>query len=236
MENQSKYNLFCYFTLIVILIIVHYVIVLNPDVEMLQSQRAMWSWAAIGCIGFLGFVGVVLLNFTGIKGLWDTDVEIKQKVLYPFLIGLPLGIIFSVYDHLTGVTALVSASAGVESIHTPFPYSIAHYLAGAIFTNIIYYLILIPIVVFLVSTKLLKGKGEGIVFWSIGIPLSLVEPLTNPGINVLTQLGVISFPILIFSLFFNLLSVWLIRKYGFISAIILRIGFYTVYHILYPII
>lgn len=233
MATQNKKNFICYFILIGILIIVHYVIVLNPDIPMLQGQRAIFSWPAIGVLGSLGLLSVFLLNLTKLKGLWDTNVEINQKLIYPLIIGLLFGAIQVVYDLITDLHAMDAASMGMESLNVSFPYSIPFYFGGAVITNIIYYLIIIPIAVFIVSTKLLKGKAEDKVFWSIGILVALIEPLTNPGINYITQHGAMGIPVILLVLLFNLLSIWLIRKYGFISAIFLRVGDYIVWHIIY---
>lgn len=233
METQSKKNLFCYFVLIGIVIIVHYVIVLNSNISMLPGQRAIFSWPAIGILGSLGLLSVFLLNLTKLKGLWDDSVSIKQKLIYPLIIGLLFGAMQVIYDLMTGLNAMDAASMGVESLNVVFPYSIPFYFGGAVITNIIYYLILIPIVVFIFSTKLLKGKAEDKVFWSIGILVALIEPLTNPGINYITQHGALGIPVILFVLLFNLLSIWHIRKFGFISAIFLRVGDYIVWHILY---
>lgn len=233
MELQSKKNFYCYCILVVILIIVHYVIVLNPNISMQPGQRAIFSWPAIGILSSLGLLSVILLNLTKLKGLWDTNVGIKHKLIYPLIIGLLLGAVQVAYDTITGLSALDAANMGVESLNVAFPYSIPFYFGGAIITNILYYLILIPIVVFIVSAKLLNGKSEGVVFWTIGIIVALIEPLTNPGLNYITQHGAIGIPIIFFVLFINILSIWFIRKYGFISAIFLRIGHYTIWHILY---
>jgi uncharacterized DUF497 family protein len=53
MEVQSKKNLFCYCILIVLVIAVHYVVVLNPDISMQSGQKAIFSWPAIGIFGSL---------------------------------------------------------------------------------------------------------------------------------------------------------------------------------------
>ena len=233
MEIQRKKNLICYCILIAAVIIVHYIIVLNPDISMQPGQRAIFSWPAIGVLGSLGLLSVILLNLTKLKGLWDTNVGIKQKLIYPMIIGFLFGTILVAYDIITGLSALDTANMGVESLNVAFPYSIPFYFGGAVIINILYYLILIPIVVFIVSTKLLRGKSEGIVFWTIGIMVALIEPLTNPGLNYITQHGAIGIPVIFFVLLINVLSIWFIRKYGFISAIFLRIGHYTVWHILY---
>ncbi|MFO7658373.1 MAG: hypothetical protein R6W78_15045 [Bacteroidales bacterium] len=236
METRNRNNFFCYGLLIAALIIVHYVIEFWPDIEMLQSQKALFSWRAIGIIGLLGLVSVYLLNLTGLKKLWDADVSIKNKIFIPFATGLLLGLIQSVYDFFTGASKEIVASMGLGDMHIAFPFSIPLYFGGAIIVSIIYYLIPITIVVYLVSTKLLKGKAEGTVFWSVGILIALFEPLTNPGLSVIQQVGIVAIPLSISVLIFNLTTILFIRRFGFIAALFLRLGHYAIWHILYPIV
>lgn len=236
MDIRNRKSFICYGLLIAALIIVHYVIEFWPDVKMLQNQKAVFSWRAIGIIGLLGLISVYLLNLTGLKKLWDEDVSIKYKMLIPIAAGLLLGLIQSVYDFYTGASQEIAASMGLGDIHIAFPFSIPMYFGGAIIMSIIYYLIPITIVVFLISTILLKGKAEGIVFWSIGIIIALFEPLTNPGLSVIQQVGIVAIPLSIFVLIFNLTTILFIRRYGFIAAIFFRLGHYTLWHILYPIV
>jgi len=235
MEIRKRNNFICYGLLIAVLIIVHYVIDLWPDIKMLQSQKSVFSWKAIGIIGLLGLASVYVLNLTGLKKLWDTDVGLFQKTFLPFFIGLFLGSMQSVYDMFTGASGAIAESMGLGDIHIAFPFSIPLYFGGAILVNILYYLIPIPIVVYLISTKLLKGKAEGIVFWSVGIAIALFEPLTNPGISIIQQVGIIAIPLTLFVLIFNLTTILFIRKFGFIAAIFLRLGHYAIWHILYPV-
>ncbi len=235
MEIRKRNNFICYGLLIAALIIVHYVIVLGPDTQMLQSQKALFSWRAIGIIGLLGLGSVYVLHLTGLKKLWDADVGINKKIFLPFVVGLFLGSIQSVYDLITGASGEIAASMGLGDIHIAFPFSIPIYFGGAIIVNIIYYLIPIPIVVYLVSTWLLKGKAEGTVFWSVGLLIAFFEPLTNPGISIIQQVGIVAIPLSISVLIFNLTTILFIRKFGFIAALFLRLGHYAVWHILYPI-
>lgn len=234
-KMQKRNNFICFGLLMAALIIVHYVIVLWPGVEMFQSQKALFSWPAIGIIGLLGLLSVYLLNFTGLKKLWDPGVGIRHKVFYPLAIGLLLGSIQSVYDMLTGASAEIAASMGLGGIHIAFPFSIPVYTGGAIIVCTIYYLIPISLIVYLVSNRILKGKAEATVFWTVGILIALFEPLTNPGISVIQDVGAVAIPMSVFVLVFNLVSITFIRKYGFITAYFLRIGEYAIWHILYPV-
>ncbi|MEE4177974.1 MAG: hypothetical protein V2I46_10725 [Bacteroides sp.] len=233
---QKRNDFLCFGLLISAVVAVHYVIAWWPDVEMLQSQKSLFSWKAIGIIGSLGFFSVYLLNLTGLKKLWDGRVGLNYKITLPFVTGLLLGVIHSTYDLFSGAASEIAATMGLENIHIAFPFSIPVYSGGAILVNTIYYLIPIPILVFLVSTKILKGKAESIVFWTVGILIALFEPLTNPGVSVLKQVGPVAIPLSVSVLVFNLVTVLFIRKYGFVSAYFLRFGHYAVWHILYPII
>lgn len=236
MVIQKRNDFLCFGLLIAAVIVVHYVIAWWPDFQMLQSQKSLFSWKAIGIIGSLGLVSVYVLNLTGLRKLWDAGVSINPKIVLPFFAGLVLGIIHSAYDMFSGAASEIAATMGLDNIHIAFPFSIPVYLGGAILVNTIYYLIPIPILVYLVSNKILKGKAEGIVFWTVGIMIALFEPLTNPGISVLQQVGAVAIPLSVSVLVFNLVTVLFIRKYGFVSAYFLRFGHYAVWHILYPII
>lgn len=235
MRIQKRNDLICFALLIAALIIIRYIIILGPDTQMLQSQRALFSWGAIGIIGLLGFAGVYVLNLTGLKKLWDVEVGIKNKIILPLLIGLLLGSIHSLYDMFSGAGDQIAANMGLEGIHLAFPYSIPVYLGGAIIVSTIYYLIPISIIVYLVSRLILKGKAEAIVYWSAGILIAFYEPLTNPGISIIQEVGLVALPMSISVLIFNLVTILFIRKYGFIAALLLRIGHYAVWHIIYPV-
>lgn len=234
MEIKKRNNFICYALLLAVLIVVHYVIEFFPNIEMLQSQKSLFSWKAIGIIGMLGLISVYVLNLTGLKKLWDADVKLKYKVFVPIGIGLLLGLLQSVYDYFTGASGEIAACMGLGDIHIDFPFSIPMYVGGAIIVTIIYYLIPISVLVFLLSTKLLKGKAEHIVFWTIGLLIAFYEPLTNPGMSVIQQVGIVAIPLSVSVLVFNLTSIVFIRRYGFIAALFLRLGHYAIWHILYP--
>jgi len=234
MGIQKRNDFICFAVLIAALIIIRYIIILGPDTPMLQSQKALFSWGAIGIIALLGFMSVYLLNLTGLKKLWDTDVGIKNKIVIPLLVGLLLGSLQSVYDMFSGAGNQIATSMGLEGIHIAFPYSIPVYLGGAIIVSTIYYLIPLSIIVYLVSRLILKGKAEATVYWTTAILIAFYEPLNNPGISIIQEVGLVALPLSISVLIFNLVTMLFIRRYGFIAALLLRIGHYAVWHIIYP--
>ena len=110
------------------------------------------------------------------------------------------------------------------------------YFSGGILISIVYFLILIPPFVYFVSGRLLKGRKQGLVFWSIAIPLALWEPFTNPplafSIEAFGMLGTIV--IIALGTLVTLGQVWFMRRRGFVAAVSVRLGLYAVTHVLYP--
>src|SRR5262249_39596963 len=101
---------------------------------------------------------------------------------------------------------------------------------------ILYFLILIPPIMYLVSDRLLKHQKQAIVFWSIAIPLALWEPLTNPPLSFsIEKFGAIGALVIVaFGFIFCLTQAWFMRAFGFVALVFVRIGLYAVTHVLYP--
>jgi hypothetical protein len=87
MEIRHRNNFICYGLLIAALIIVHYVIDFWPDIKMLQNQKALFSWRAIGIIGLLGLASVYLLNLSGLKSCGTQMSVLKIRYSFPLLPG-----------------------------------------------------------------------------------------------------------------------------------------------------
>ena len=133
------------------------------------------------------------------------------------------------------LTAFVQ-SQGAEPIAPSLVGAILGYFSGGILINIAYFLILIPPVVYLVSDRLLEGRKQAIVFWSIASPLALWEPLTNPPLSCsIEAFGPIGALVLVaFGSIFCFMQAWFMRAFGFVALVFVRIGLYAVTHVLYP--
>jgi hypothetical protein len=157
--------------------------------------------------------------------MWEPGVPLSLRIGAPAAAGLVLGIIAMAIDRTTGWTALVAAKMHLPSIHISWPASLAIYPGGAIIVSVLYYLFLIPL--FLAP---FRGRG----FWVVGLLTAAIEPLTQD----LHTGAVLWVAALVFAedYVLNLGQVWLFRRAGFVSAVLLRVFFYVVWHMVWPVI
>jgi hypothetical protein len=232
--DRGTRNYAIFAALMTCLVAIHFVIEANPGATRNAAQSAVFSWTALSIIGALGSIAVFCLNRTALRGLWDPEVALRAKLGLPFAVGALVGALSTLVDQATGFTEAYAREMNVPSMHIDFPLSVPIYLGGGILVTIIYYLILIPPVVWLVSSRLLQGRHAERVFWAVALPLTLVEPLTQGNFALLATKGWIALPGVIVSVTMNLGQAWLLLRAGLVAAIALRLGYYAVWHIVYP--
>jgi hypothetical protein len=157
----------------------------------------------------------------------------------PLVAGIALGGVNVSLRQFIPIDAALTAfaqSQGAERIAPRLAGAILGYFSGGILISVVYFLILIPPVVYLVSDRLLKGQKQAIVFWAIATPLVLWEPLTNPPLSFSIQaFGAIgALVIVVFGSIFCAVQAWFMRAFGFVALVLVRIGLYAVTHVIYP--
>lgn len=232
-RKNALRNYTAYAALLACLAAVHYIIAFNPLTTRSVAQAAVFSWTALAIIGVLGLLGVVFLNLTRLRGFWDPDQSVRQKLTVPLFVGLAIGAAVVVSDLFTGWSGIMAAQLHLLTIHIAFPLSVPIYFGGAILVTILYFLILLPFVDWLIAIKLLKGKAEPMVFWLAAIPLALIEPITQGDFTAIFQWGWLAVPAAIGDVVLNFAQVGFMRYVGFIAAIAVRVGFYAVWHVIY---
>ena len=113
------------------------------------------------------------------------------------------------------------------------PGSLLFYLGGAIIVEVFYRLIPIPLVMFLVSNLLLRGRWQQQVFWVMAALTSLIEPASQdlPDLRTGTEVAVgLNF---IADYAMNFSQAIFSRRYGFLASIIPRVAMYLVWHVAY---
>jgi hypothetical protein len=216
-----------YIGLVAFLVAVKIIFLLFPATFPRADQEGAFSWMMIAVIALMGFVGLILSRRTGFPEIWDARISNRQRFLIPILIGLAYGVITVVKD-------LPSPSP----VHLKLPLSIPFYAYGAMFLEIMLRLFAIPVLVWLISNVILRGRWQTQVFWFAVIVAALYEPL--PYIKEqLSSAPAIAVPGIIVewateTLFLaNVVSGWLFRKYGFLAPLTMRLSFYLVWHIIY---
>ena len=216
-----------YSGIVLFLCAVKILFLLFPTAFPLAEQESAFRWTTIAVIALLGLIGLVLSRTTGIPDIWDSKVSVRQRFLLPTIIGLVYGVITVIRD-------LPSPSP----VHLKLPLSIAFYTYGAVFLEILLRLFAIPFLVWLISNLILRGRGQTPVFWIAVVIAALYEPLPHITRD-LTGVTTASIPLILVKwivqpLFLaNVISGWLLKKYGFLAPLTLRLSFYLVWHIIY---
>jgi hypothetical protein len=216
-----------YLALIAFLAAVKIVFLLFPTTFPLEEQESAFYWTTISIIALMGFVGFALARRTGFPEIWDARVSNKQRFLIPAVIGLVYGFI----------TVLKDLSAPAD-IHLRLPLSIPFYAYGAVFLEIMLRLFALPFLVWLISNLILRGRWQTVVVWFAVIVAALYEPSMYLEKQLASASGfavvLVLLKWLIEPLFLaNVVTGWLFRKYGFLAAVIMRLSFYLVWHIIY---
>jgi hypothetical protein len=193
------------------------------------AQAEVFAWPAIAFLTAAGLAGVALADRAGLPGLWDARVSTRDRLLLPWVIGIVLGLEAVAVDVATGWAAMAAREIGEPSIHIPFPASALIYPGGAVIVDVVYYLLPIPLLLWVVGRLALRGRWEPQVFWTVGVLAALVEPATQwfglPG-HALLAAGLFASDFVL-----NLAQVYAFRRWGFLAAVVLRTSFYLVWHV-----
>jgi hypothetical protein len=196
------------------------------------DQRDAFSWPLIGVLGSLGLVGVLLMQRTGFPSALDARVSTRKRLLVPALLGLGLGVLHILIEIPTGFAQLNSAAHGVAQQYTGLLPTLLFFSAAPVLVESLYRFIPIPVLLWLVSNVMLRGRGQTQVFWALALLTSLLEPLQQT--SVVSGIGPVVFGAVVgrgFAL--NLVEALCFRRYGFIAPIVVRETFYLVWHVLY---
>ena len=231
-SGRLTLNLLAFGVLVGTLVAVHFVLAANPSATRSVAQSAVFSWTALAIIGGLGLLGAVLVSFTPIPDIWDSNASLRAKLLTPFAFGLGIGGAMVVGDVATGYSHVMAARMHLASIHISWPLSVPIYFGGAILVTIIYYFVVLPLLD-LLAVRFLPTRAEPFVYWTAGLALAMVEPVTQGDFSSLARDGVRAAPNAVADILLNVLQITFLRRAGLLAAITVRIGCYAVWHVLY---
>jgi hypothetical protein len=199
-----------------------------------DSRAVLFSWPVIAIIGLLGLAGIWLSHRTGFPAAWDARISNRQRLLIPAVIGIGFGLLLSGLDLVVHWTQLFAQFSSLPGYNAPWPGSPLFYAGGAIWVEVVYRLLPIPLLLWFVSNLLLRGRAQTQVFWILAVLSSLIEPSQQDldglrfgasGLFVASQF--------IPDFLFNLSQAALFRNYGLVASIVSRVAMYLTWHVAY---
>ena len=228
-ETAIRRSLSIYLALMVYLVLVKVVLSLASVKGIVASQAELFGWPLIGVLALAGGISVWLGPRMGLPGLWDASIPTRKRLLLPALVGLGLGVLTLTLQAFTGFMQVLAATANVPSINVAFPASLLFYSGGAIILEVLYRLILITLPLWLIANVILRQRGQTQVFWVLALLTSALEPanqitLLAGHLELMLVAGGATYGM-------NVLEALLLRRYGFLAPLILRLAYYFVWHI-----
>jgi hypothetical protein len=130
---------------------------------------------ALGFYTLLGLAAIWCMHRTGFPAAWDTRFPATQRLLFPTLIGAGIGLLAVGIDLVTGTTKLLEAKLGT-AFNPAFPGSVLVSASGAIKFELLFLLLPVPVLLWLVSSVVLRGRGQAPTFWVLAVLSSTLEP------------------------------------------------------------
>src|SRR6266571_3594475 len=196
------------------------------------EQASFFAWPALGVLGVLGLVGVYFAHLTGFPAALSMQEPVRRW-LAPIAIGLAFGVVYFGLDSWTKFTALTNAHHGVATTQfVGVAPSILIFTGGAIISEVVFRLFPIPILLWIISRVALRRHWAEPVFWGLAILTSLLEPVSQYSF-LLSSSAAIGMVVMVAGFAFNMVQASFFRRYGFLSAIAVRVAFYMIWHVAY---
>jgi hypothetical protein len=206
------------------LVAVRLTIARNPDMFRSTTQAAVFTWPMLGIVAAVALGGTWIMRHTQrFPEMWDRRTPLGWRLWAPLVIGFVFGGVAIVIDHVTHWTTRAAQQMTLPSIHIDPPASYVIYPGGAIIVSILYFLLLVPFLLWV-----FRGRG----FWMIAAVCALIEPVSQD----LHMTGGVAMTAAVFAEDYalNLGQVSLFYRAGFVAAVLLRVSFYVVWHMVWP--
>jgi hypothetical protein len=200
----------------------------HPTDFPLEAQASAFEWQALLTVASCGLFGLVLAPYARFPDMWDRAVPYSSRLLVPVVWGV-----------LYGLVTIVRDLPNPSGEHLYYPASIPFYAFGAVFLEILLRLFGLTLIAWLVGEVLFMGYLRNAAFWIANLLTSLYEPLPQVAEDLARIEQPVMAPVTLVNWAFhplflaNLLTGYLYRRFGFLTAVLFRLSFYGVWHVGY---
>jgi hypothetical protein len=180
--------------------------------------------AEVLLIVLAGFVAVGFQRQAGFPELLQRTISNRLRYVLPLLTGL----LFALPDVI--LVKFIQTPGPYETLplyFQPFPFSVLHYVTGAIYSEVYFRLIIFTLLMAL-ARNYLSVRYYDSIFWTLAVLTAAWEPLAQwpQGPTWFVLYCVLS------GFAFNLIQAWYYKKAGFLAALSVRLGHYLLWHVL----
>jgi hypothetical protein len=200
----------------------------HPTDFPLEAQASAFEWRALLTLASCGLFGLAIAPYARFPDMWDRAVKYRNRLLVPLIWGALYGLVTIVRD-------LPNPSAD----HLYYPASLPFYAFGAMFTEILLRLFGVTLITWLIGEIFLMGHLRSVAFWIANVVTSLYEPLPQLWEDLQRVEQPVQLPVTLVNWAFqplflsNLLTGYLYRRFGFLTAVLFRLSFYAIWHVGY---
>jgi hypothetical protein len=224
----SAAGLVTYGLLVATLLTGKFYFVTHPTDFPLEAQASAFEWRVLLTLASCGFFGLLLAPYARFPDIWDRTVPHGKRLLVPLVWGVAYALVTIVRD-------LPNPSGD----HLYYPASIPFYAFGAVFLEILLRLFGVTLITWLIGELFLMGHLRNAAFWIANVLTSLYEPLPHIAEDLARVERPVMVPVTLVNWAFhplflsNLLTGYLYRRFGFLTAVLFRLSFYAVWHVAY---
>ena len=197
----------------------------NPIAFPPEAETA-FEWRILATLLSCGLLGLVLAPYARFPDMWDRSVKHRHRLVVPVVWGVVYGLVTVARD--------LPDPAGD---HLFYPASVPFYAYGAVFLEILLRLFGLTLTAWLLGEVLLMGYLRNAAFWAANALTSLYEPLPMIWEDLQRLEQPAQLPVTLVNWAFhplflaNLLTGYLYRRFGFLTAVLFRMSFYGVWHV-----
>jgi hypothetical protein len=200
----------------------------HPTSFPLEAQASAFEWRLLLTLASCGLFGLLLAPYARFPDMWDRAVQHRNRLVVPVVWGVVYGLVTIARD-------LPNPSGD----HLYYPASVPFYAFGAVFLEILLRLFGVTLITWLIGEVFLMGHLRNGAFWIANVVTSLYEPLPYVAEDLARVEEPVMVPVTLVNWAFhplflaNLLTGYLYRRFGFLTAVLFRLSFYGVWHVGY---
>jgi hypothetical protein len=195
-----------------------------PAAAVASFESTLLGWLPLAVLLLLGLAAVYFTPHVGFPDVIHPEKSWRELLLAPALVGMESGLGLILWD---------LAFRLPENLNIPFPQSIPYYYTSAVVVEIALHLL--PLVFLLFSGRLLlRGQRADTVLWLSVLVVAALEPLFL--FNGIFSSGFgpdfyIAGLAVVYAI--NLVQLVYFSRSGFLAMLVIRLGLYLVWHILW---